>query len=90
MQAGALASLFAMCVFYPVDLWKVRVQATKDVVSGKRTSDALVTVLKELVQGHLSGFWRKVLHTVASSFVYFYAYALLKVCNSRCALFRSM
>ncbi|CAM9318698.1 unnamed protein product [Choristocarpus tenellus] len=96
--AGALGSVVAMSVFYPVDIAKTRTQAASPVThsNGKerkkqarrllqsRTLATLVDLVRE--EGPrcaYRGVKAKTLQALAGSFVYFYAYSFVKAAIRR-------
>ena len=70
--AGAAASLISLWVFYPVDVWKTKIQASPSTKCGASTLDRLA-----LMKWHefFAGWQVKSLHTASSSFCYFYLYS---------------
>lgn len=71
--AGTAASLIALWAFYPVDVFKTRVQSTK--VTKGDTSNQNDLVRKINWRDMLNGLESKTAHTLCSSFCYFYVYS---------------
>ena len=92
--AGVMASLISTMAFYPVDVWKTSMQAdgvhNKDdetderrgsVVSGSQQSTTASTTahrLQLLLTKSFRGLPHKLLHTMGSSFTYFFVYSLVQ------------
>ena len=71
--AGTFASLLALWAFYPVDVWKTKIQASsrKSSTISSSSNTAALQCWTRLFAG-----WRvKTLHTISSSFCYFYLYS---------------
>jgi hypothetical protein len=81
-----MASLAAVWLLYPIDVWKVRLQADLECPRSSvplRQIHTLKTVLHELRSRKLPGLWQKSAHNLLSSFVFFFAYSWLKVSKKR-------
>ena len=92
--AGVMASLISTMAFYPVDVWKTSMQAdgvvnhNKDetdegrssVSGGQQSTTATTTVhrLQFLLTKSFRGLPHKLLHTMGSSFTYFFVYSLVQ------------
>jgi len=83
--AGAIGSVLATATFYPLDVLKVKVQASledgrRDVEKTDRRAigGSLLALILRSGSGLFRGLGAKSAHTVASSFVYFYIYSSAK------------
>jgi hypothetical protein len=79
--AGVVASLIALWVFYPIEVWKTNVQAavpSSALNAGRRDDEDgrhMGMVLRARIKRFFAGIRTKTLHTTTSSFCYFYLYS---------------
>jgi len=74
---GVISSLVSMIAFYPVDVWKTSCQADVSKISLVQ-HDANVIHILSRVSKLFRGLPHKIIHTMGSSFTYFFVYSLVQ------------
>jgi len=74
---GVISSLVSMIAFYPVDVWKTSLQADVSKISLVQ-HDANVIHILSRVSELFRGLPHKIIHTMGSSFTYFFVYSLVQ------------
>ena len=74
---GVISSLISMIAFYPVDVWKTSLQADVSKISLVQ-HDANVIHILSRVSELFRGLPHKIIHTMGSSFTYFFVYSLVQ------------
>ena len=80
--AGVIGSLVSLYAFYPIEVWKTNLQATSSSASSTTTTTAAYSSTKRSIATNnrsisFQGCQTKTLHTMSSSFCYFYVYSII-------------
>ena len=77
---GVISSLVSMIAFYPVDVWKTSLQAECKISNEMKVPrhDANIINILSRVSELFRGLPHKIIHTMGSSFTYFFVYSLVQ------------